>query len=66
MRVRENPPPLTLRLLKGFVNKKSRVSTGFLRFFLVFSGIWAVLEPKWAEKGIPARPFRVNQKNSMG
>jgi hypothetical protein len=32
MRVRENPPPLTLRLFAAFVNCKSRVSTGFLRF----------------------------------
>jgi hypothetical protein len=32
MRVRENPPPFTLRLLKGFVNSKSQVSTGFLGF----------------------------------
>jgi hypothetical protein len=36
MRVRENPPPFTLRLLKSFVNSKSPVSTGFLRFSQVF------------------------------
>jgi hypothetical protein len=32
MRVRENLPPFTLRLLNVFVNSKSRVSTGFWRF----------------------------------
>jgi hypothetical protein len=39
MRVRENPPPFTLRLFEGFVNSKSRVSTGFLGFSSVFLGI---------------------------
>jgi len=29
MRVRENPPPLTLRLFAAIVNSKSPVSTGF-------------------------------------
>jgi hypothetical protein len=38
MRVRENPPPLTLRLSRGFVNSKNPVSTGFLRVFLGFRG----------------------------
>jgi hypothetical protein len=38
MRVRENPPPLTLRLFKRFVNRKSPVSTGFLGISSVFSG----------------------------
>jgi len=37
-RVRKNLPPFTLRLSTAFVNGKTRVSTGFLRFFLVFSG----------------------------
>jgi len=37
MRVRENPPPFTLRLLNVFVNNKSPVSTGFCGFSLVFS-----------------------------
>src|SRR6202012_4987453 len=32
----KNLPPLTLRLLKNFVNGKRPVSTGFLRFFWVF------------------------------
>jgi hypothetical protein len=35
-RVRKNLPPLTLRLSAAAVNEKSLVSTGFLRFFLVF------------------------------
>jgi hypothetical protein len=35
---RKNPPPFTLRLLNAFVNSKSRVSTGFLRFSLSFPG----------------------------
>jgi hypothetical protein len=38
MRVRENPPPFTLRLLEGFVNSKSPVSTGFCGFSLVYLG----------------------------
>jgi hypothetical protein len=41
-RVRKNLPPLTLRLSKAFVNGKTRVSTGFLRFFLVF--LWKTAE----------------------
>jgi hypothetical protein len=47
MRVRENPPPFTLRLLKRFVNNKSLVSTGFLLFFWFFSGFCLFF---WAEK----------------
>jgi hypothetical protein len=35
-RVRKNVPPFTVRLCKEFVNAKTRVSTGFLRFFLAF------------------------------
>ena len=35
-RVRKNLPPLTLRLSATAVNEKSPVSTGFLRFSLVF------------------------------
>jgi hypothetical protein len=36
MRVRENLPPLTLRLSHSFVNNKTPVSTGFSRFFPIF------------------------------
>jgi hypothetical protein len=36
MRLRKNLPPFTLRLSEAFVNGKTCVSTGFLRFFLVF------------------------------
>src|SRR5271170_4360742 len=43
MRVRENPPPFTLRLFNAFVNSKSRVSTGFLGFYRLFPGFLAVL-----------------------
>jgi hypothetical protein len=43
MRVRENPPPFTLRLLKNFVNSKRPVSTGFLLFLSVFLGFLADL-----------------------
>jgi hypothetical protein len=35
-RVRKNLPPFTLRLSEAIVNAKTWVSTGFLRFFLVF------------------------------
>jgi hypothetical protein len=35
-RVRKNVPPFTVRLSAGFVNAKTCVSTGFLRFFLAF------------------------------
>jgi hypothetical protein len=38
MRVREDPPPFTLRLFNAFVNSKSRVSTGFSWVLWVFSG----------------------------
>jgi hypothetical protein len=34
-----------LRLLKNFVNSKSPVSTGFLRFFSVLLGFLADFEP---------------------
>jgi hypothetical protein len=37
-RVRKNLPPLTMRLSKAFVNGKTSVSTGFLRFSPVFAG----------------------------
>jgi hypothetical protein len=47
MRVRENPPPFTLRLLKTFVNNKSPVSTGFLLFIKIFLGFCLFF---WAEK----------------
>jgi hypothetical protein len=40
MRVRENPPPFTLRLFNGFVNSKRRVSTGFCGFPRVFWVFW--------------------------
>jgi hypothetical protein len=40
-RVRKNLPPFTLRLSNSFVNGKTRVSTGFLRFFLAF--LWKTL-----------------------
>jgi hypothetical protein len=43
MRVRENPPPFTLRLLKSFVNTKTLVSTGFLPFLSGFYGFLAYL-----------------------
>jgi len=36
MRLRKNLPPFTLRLSAAFVNGKTPVSTGFLRFFLAF------------------------------
>lgn len=35
-RLRKNLPPFTLRLSAAFVNGKTLVSTGFLRFFLAF------------------------------
>jgi hypothetical protein len=41
-RVRKNLPPLTLRLSAAFVNGKTPVSTGFLRFFLVF--LWKTVD----------------------
>jgi len=40
-RLRKNLPPFTLRLSEAFVNGKTPVSTGFLRFFLVF--FWKTL-----------------------
>jgi hypothetical protein len=46
MRVRENPPPFTLRLLRGFVNSKSPVSTGFFRFSPVFPDICTISSRK--------------------
>jgi hypothetical protein len=36
MRLGKNLPPLTLRLSAAFVNGKTPVSTGFLRFSLAF------------------------------
>jgi hypothetical protein len=36
MQVSETLPPFTLRLSKVFVNRKQRISTGFLRFLSVF------------------------------
>jgi len=49
MRLRKNLPPLTLRLSAAIVNGKTSVSTGFLRFFLVFSGKTRFL----ADFGVP-------------
>jgi hypothetical protein len=50
-RVRKNLPPLTLRLSEAFVNGKTPVSTGFLRFFLVF--LWKTVD--FAVFGDPER-----------
>jgi hypothetical protein len=41
-RVRKNLPPLTLRLSAAFVKVKTPVSTGFLRFSLVF--LWKTVD----------------------
>jgi hypothetical protein len=63
-RVRKNVPPFTLRLSEAFVNGKTRVSTGFLRFFLAFLWKTRLFRGFCAGEGSQKGVFRGFRQNS--